>query len=60
MFSFGFDSGKKTALASLLNYLYLVPLGLLAYFWGLSSEWFTLESSLLILGSACAPSPCSS
>ena len=32
MFFFGFDSGKKTALASLLNYLYLVPLGLLAYF----------------------------
>ncbi|KAJ6840791.1 protoheme IX farnesyltransferase, mitochondrial-like [Iris pallida] len=49
MLSFADASGKRTALVSLRNSLYLLPLGFLAYHWGLTSEWFTLESSLLTL-----------
>ncbi|KAM0935404.1 putative UbiA prenyltransferase family [Dioscorea sansibarensis] len=54
MFSFGDPSGKRTALASFRNCLYLVPLGFLAYDWGMTSEWFTLESSLITLGMSVA------
>ncbi|XP_020085408.1 protoheme IX farnesyltransferase, mitochondrial [Ananas comosus] len=49
MFSFADASGKRTALVSFRNCLYLLPLGFLAYDWGLTSEWFALESSLLTL-----------
>lgn len=42
-------SGRRTALVALRNCLYLVPLGYLAYQWGLTSGWFCLESSLLTL-----------
>lgn len=49
MISFADASGRRTALVSFRNSLYLVPLGFLAYDWGMTSEWFTLESSLLTL-----------
>lgn len=52
MFSFADASGRRTALVSFRNSLYLLPLGFLAYEWGLTSEWFTLESSLLTLAIA--------
>ncbi|KAI4370313.1 hypothetical protein MLD38_018676 [Melastoma candidum] len=42
-------SGQRTSLVALRNCLYLVPLGYLAYDWGLASGWFCLESSLLTL-----------
>ncbi|XP_078177129.1 cytochrome c oxidase 10 [Carex rostrata] len=50
MFSFNDPSGWRTALVSFRNCLYLLPLGWLAYEWGLTSEWFVLESTLLTLG----------
>lgn len=43
-------SGQRIALVALRNCLYLVPLGYLAYQWGLTSRWFCLESSLLTMG----------
>lgn len=49
MFSLADASGQRTALVSLRNCIYLLPLGFLAYNWGLTSKWFTLESSLLTL-----------
>lgn len=42
--------GRRTALVALRNCLYLIPLGYVAYDWGLTSRWFCLESSLLTLG----------
>ncbi|KAG2589429.1 protoheme IX farnesyltransferase, mitochondrial-like [Panicum virgatum] len=50
MFSFADPTGKKTAWVSLRNCLYMLPLGFFAYNWGLSSEWFGLEASLLTMG----------
>ncbi|MQL94040.1 hypothetical protein Taro_026692 [Colocasia esculenta] len=49
MFSLTDASGKRTALVSLRNCLYLLPLGYLAYDWGVTSGWFSIESSLLTL-----------
>ncbi|XP_065852707.1 protoheme IX farnesyltransferase, mitochondrial isoform X2 [Euphorbia lathyris] len=49
MLSFADPSGLRTASVTLRNCLYLLPLGFLAYEWGLSSSWFCLESSLLTL-----------
>ncbi|XP_057550294.1 protoheme IX farnesyltransferase, mitochondrial isoform X2 [Amaranthus tricolor] len=49
MFSLTDASGRKTALVALRNCLYLIPVGYLAYEWGLTSGWFCLESSLLTL-----------
>ncbi|KAJ8510822.1 hypothetical protein OPV22_001256 [Ensete ventricosum] len=49
MFSLADASGRRTALVSLRNCLYMLPLGLLAYDWGLTSKWFALESSLLTI-----------
>ncbi|GMH22340.1 hypothetical protein Nepgr_024183 [Nepenthes gracilis] len=49
MFSLADASGQRTALVALRNCLYLVPVGYLAYEWGLTSGWFCLESSLLTL-----------
>nr|XP_010919862.1 protoheme IX farnesyltransferase, mitochondrial [Elaeis guineensis] len=54
MFSFADASGRRTALVSFRNCLYLFPLGLLAHDWGLTSKWFTLESSLLTLSMSIA------
>nr|WHA31266.1 COX10 [Chenopodium album] len=49
MISLADVSGRKTALVALRNCLYLVPVGYLAYQWGLTSGWFCLESSLFTL-----------
>ncbi|KAF8670778.1 hypothetical protein HU200_050449 [Digitaria exilis] len=50
MFSFADPTGKRTAWVSLRNCLYMLPLGLFAYNWGLTSQWFGLEASLLTMG----------
>ncbi|KAF9614328.1 hypothetical protein IFM89_018081 [Coptis chinensis] len=42
-------SGRRTALVALRNSLYLLPLGYLAYDWGVTSGWFCLESGVLAL-----------
>lgn len=47
MFSLADATGRRTALVALRNCLYLLPLGYLAYDWGITSGWFCLESSLL-------------
>ncbi|KAL7203998.1 hypothetical protein ACSBR2_017124 [Camellia fascicularis] len=47
MFSLADASGRRTALVALRNCLYLIPLGYLAYDWGITSGWFCLESTLL-------------
>ncbi|KAF8407433.1 hypothetical protein HHK36_006566 [Tetracentron sinense] len=49
MFSLADASGQRTALVALRNCLYLIPLGFLAYDWGVTSGWFVLESTLLTL-----------
>ncbi|XP_052169846.1 protoheme IX farnesyltransferase, mitochondrial [Diospyros lotus] len=49
MFSLADASGERTALVALRNCLYLIPLGYLAYDWGITSGWFCLESTLLTL-----------
>lgn len=49
MFSLADASGQRTASVALRNCLYLLPLGYLAYDWGLTSGWFFLESTLLAL-----------
>ncbi|KAG9139466.1 hypothetical protein Leryth_020699 [Lithospermum erythrorhizon] len=49
MFSLFDASGRRTALVALRNCLYLLPLGYLAYDWGITSWWFCLESTLLAL-----------
>ncbi|GAB4844223.1 Protoheme IX farnesyltransferase, mitochondrial [Ancistrocladus abbreviatus] len=49
MFSLADPSGKRTASVALRNCLYLLPLGYLAYDWGVTSGWFCVESSLLTL-----------
>ncbi|KAA0049085.1 hypothetical protein IC582_012393 [Cucumis melo] len=49
MFSLADASGQRTAAVALRNCLYLVPLGFLAYDWGITSGWFCLESSILTL-----------
>ncbi|KAF5732816.1 protoheme IX farnesyltransferase mitochondrial [Tripterygium wilfordii] len=54
MFSLADASGHRTALVALRNCLYLVPLGFLAYDWGLASGWFCLESSAITLAISAA------
>ncbi|MFS8023010.1 putative UbiA prenyltransferase family [Helianthus anomalus] len=49
MLSFADPSGRRTALVALRNCIYLIPLGYLAYDWGITSGWFCLESTLLAL-----------
>lgn len=49
MISLADASGQRTASVALRNCLYLVPLGYLAYDWGVTSGWFCLESSLITL-----------
>ncbi|KAL3537158.1 hypothetical protein ACH5RR_000524 [Cinchona calisaya] len=49
MFSLADSSGRRTAMVALRNCLYLLPLGYLAYDWGVTSGWFCLESTILAL-----------
>ncbi|CAN1314609.1 Protoheme IX farnesyltransferase, mitochondrial [Linum perenne] len=49
MLSLADTSGQRTALVALRNCIYLVPLGFLAYDWGMASGWFCVESSILSL-----------
>ncbi|CAI9765108.1 unnamed protein product [Fraxinus pennsylvanica] len=49
MFSLADASGQRTASVALRNCLYLLPLGYLAYDWGITSGWFCVESTLLAL-----------
>ncbi|KAL8227925.1 hypothetical protein R6Q57_015509, partial [Mikania cordata] len=49
MFSLADSSGRRTALVALRNCIYLIPLGYLAYDWGITYGWFCLESTLLAL-----------
>ncbi|GFQ07707.1 protoheme ix farnesyltransferase mitochondrial [Phtheirospermum japonicum] len=49
MFSLADATGRRTALVSLRNCLYLLPLGYLAYDWGITSGWFCAESTILAL-----------
>ncbi|CAM8926547.1 hypothetical protein QQ045_021611 [Rhodiola kirilowii] len=43
-----FDAtGRRTASVALRNCVYLIPLGFIAYDWGLTTGWFCWESSLL-------------
>ncbi|XP_047967020.1 protoheme IX farnesyltransferase, mitochondrial-like [Salvia hispanica] len=49
MFSLADPSGYRTAWVALRNCLYLLPLGYLAYDWGIASGWFCVESTLLAL-----------
>ncbi|CAA0376857.1 Protoheme IX farnesyltransferase [Arabidopsis thaliana] len=45
-------SGKRIAAVALRNCFYMIPLGFIAYDWGLTSSWFCLESTLLTLAIA--------
>ncbi|XP_010508285.1 PREDICTED: protoheme IX farnesyltransferase, mitochondrial-like [Camelina sativa] len=45
-------SGKRIAAVALRNCFYMVPLGFIAYDWGLTSSWFCLESTLLTIAIA--------
>ncbi|XP_077244924.1 cytochrome c oxidase 10 [Tasmannia lanceolata] len=54
MFSLADASGQRTALVALRNCLYLLPLGFLAYDWGVTSEWFCIESTVLTLSMSAA------
>ncbi|KAF7837879.1 protoheme IX farnesyltransferase, mitochondrial [Senna tora] len=47
MYSLADPSGQRTALVALRNSIYLIPLGFLAYDWGVTSGWFCLESFAL-------------
>ncbi|XP_068310186.1 protoheme IX farnesyltransferase, mitochondrial-like isoform X1 [Pyrus communis] len=49
MFSLADASGRRTASVALRNCIYMIPLGFLAYDWGMTSGWFCLESTLLTL-----------
>ncbi|KAK9051459.1 hypothetical protein SSX86_028086 [Deinandra increscens subsp. villosa] len=49
MFSLADPSGRRTALVALRNCIYLIPLGYMAYDWGITSGWFCFESTLLAL-----------
>ncbi|KAH9330293.1 hypothetical protein KI387_002401, partial [Taxus chinensis] len=44
------ETGKRTSLAALRNCIYLLPVGFLAYDWGITSGWFGLETALLTSG----------
>ncbi|KAG4908689.1 hypothetical protein JHK82_057344 [Glycine max] len=54
MYSLADASGHRTALVALRNSIYLIPLGFLAYDWGLTSGWFCLESAALTLAISAA------
>ncbi|XP_027366195.1 protoheme IX farnesyltransferase, mitochondrial [Abrus precatorius] len=54
MYSLADASGQRTALVALRNSIYLIPLGFLAYDWGVTSGWFCLESTVLTLAISAA------
>ncbi|KAK8518517.1 hypothetical protein V6N12_017664 [Hibiscus sabdariffa] len=54
MFSLADASGRRTSAVAFRNCLYLVPLGFIAYDWGVASGWFCLESSLITLAISAA------
>ncbi|XP_004497356.1 protoheme IX farnesyltransferase, mitochondrial [Cicer arietinum] len=54
MYSLADPSGRKTALVAMRNSIYLIPLGFLAYDWGVTSGWFCLESTALTLAISAA------
>ncbi|KAJ1385810.1 UbiA prenyltransferase family [Sesbania bispinosa] len=54
MYSLADASGRRTALVALRNSIYLIPLGFLAYDWGVTSGWFCLESTVLTLAISAA------
>ncbi|TKY50601.1 Protoheme IX farnesyltransferase [Spatholobus suberectus] len=54
MYSLADASGQRTALVALRNSIYLIPLGFLAYDWGVTSRWFCLESTVLTLAISAA------
>ncbi|KAE8658466.1 Protoheme IX farnesyltransferase [Hibiscus syriacus] len=54
MFSLTDASGRRTAAVAFRNCLYLVPLGFIAYDWGVASGWFCLESSVITLAISAA------
>eukprot|EP01018_Ginkgo_biloba_P033261 Gb_16776 [translate_table: standard] len=47
-------NGERTSLAALRNCLYLLPVGFVAYDWGITSAWFGLETVLLTSGMGAA------
>ncbi|XP_028751628.1 protoheme IX farnesyltransferase, mitochondrial [Neltuma alba] len=47
MYSLADPTGLRTASVALRNSIYLIPLGFLAYDWGVTSGWFCLESLFL-------------
>ncbi|KAL6218264.1 PREDICTED: protoheme IX farnesyltransferase, mitochondrial [Fragaria vesca subsp. vesca] len=49
MFSLADASGQRTASVALRNCAYLIPLGYVAYDWGVTSGWFCIESTILTL-----------
>ncbi|XP_061357963.1 protoheme IX farnesyltransferase, mitochondrial [Gastrolobium bilobum] len=54
MYSLADPTGRRTALVALRNSIYLIPLGFLAYDWGVTSGWFCLESTVLTLAISAA------
>ncbi|XP_057423738.1 protoheme IX farnesyltransferase, mitochondrial [Lotus japonicus] len=54
MYSLADASGRRTALVALRNSIYLIPLGFLAYDWGMTTGWFCLESTVLTLAISAA------
>ncbi|EOY05450.1 Cytochrome c oxidase 10 [Theobroma cacao] len=54
MFSLADASGQRTAAVAFRNCLYLIPLGFIAYDWGVASGWFCVESSLITLAISAA------
>lgn len=54
MYSLADPSGRKTAMVAMRNSIYLIPLGFLAYDWGVTSGWFCLESTALTLAISAA------
>ncbi|XWS22420.1 hypothetical protein CRYUN_Cryun29cG0032400 [Craigia yunnanensis] len=54
MFSLADATGQRTAAVAFRNCLYLIPLGFIAYDWGVASGWFCVESSLITLAISAA------
>nr|KJB37760.1 hypothetical protein B456_006G218900 [Gossypium raimondii] len=54
MFSLADASGRRTAAVAFRNCLYLIPLGFIAYDWGVASGWFCVESSVITLAISAA------
>ncbi|PPR81575.1 hypothetical protein GOBAR_AA39137 [Gossypium barbadense] len=54
MFSLADASGRRIAAVAFRNCLYLIPLGFIAYDWGVASGWFCVESSVITLAISAA------